>query len=425
MPPRLEATTPPKKTSSIQHYATPPLGDDISKGACGIAFISADRPCKAVTSRGLHILKCMASRGAQNLDGTGDGAGVLFYGYQKDYFRSKFQQVGVQVPDGVTDGKLIFANFFLTQNASEEEADLLAQQKLISDALKKYDLELVGWRDIETNADAAQLSEYARKVQPAFKQAMIVPKDRSKSAYDIEQCCIKASREIEEQVTEQGNTIDDLHVVSLSLEHIIFKGLLRADQVASFYPDVNHIVAQGVGDHSRLATNTNPSWSRAQPCRRLWHNGEFNSILSNVLERQMFSGKKVDISCSDTQLFEQRIEELLAQGVPITEALYRLMQPSPSLSTDPISDLAKACLLAFEAMEKGYNGPADVIALGYDSMQKPVVTCAIDRGGLRPAQHAEVVVADKEGKPITLQYFGSEMPFVDKGDRDLSSSDLL
>src|SRR5690606_39499246 len=65
---------------------------------------------------------------------------------------------------------------------------------------------------------------------------------------------------------------------------VVYKGLLMADQVDAFYPDLtdpDFRTAFAVF-HQRYSTNTTPTWRRAQPFRLLAHNGEINTILGNA-----------------------------------------------------------------------------------------------------------------------------------------------
>ena len=59
------------------------------------------------------------------------------------------------------------------------------------------------------------------------------------------------------------------YIPSLSCRTIVYKGMLNADQLTAFYPDLRD---RGVESalalvHSRFRTNTFPSWARAHPYR--------------------------------------------------------------------------------------------------------------------------------------------------------------
>ena len=69
----------------------------------------------------------------------------------------------------------------------------------------------------------------------------------------------------------------------LSSRTIVYKGLLLADQIKSFYMDLNDINFKSAIAlvHQRYSTNTFPTWDLAQPFRFLAHNGEINTIRGN------------------------------------------------------------------------------------------------------------------------------------------------
>ena len=74
------------------------------------------------------------------------------------------------------------------------------------------------------------------------------------------------------------------YVCSLSFRTVTYKGLVGADLLGDFYLDLHDReieVPFGVF-HQRFATNTTPTWERAQPFRFLCHNGEINAVAGNV-----------------------------------------------------------------------------------------------------------------------------------------------
>ena len=84
---------------------------------------------------------------------------------------------------------------------------------------------------------------------------------------------------------------------SLSSRTIVYKGLLTPEQLAPFYPDLSdpEFASAFVVFHQRYSTNTQPSWSLAQPFRFVAHNGEINTISSN---RRWFQARGGDIAPS-------------------------------------------------------------------------------------------------------------------------------
>ena len=71
---------------------------------------------------------------------------------------------------------------------------------------------------------------------------------------------------------------------SLSCRSIIYKGMMLAEQVAEFYPDLmdERFESAFAIYHQRYSTNTFPQWWLAQPFRMLAHNGEINTLKGNL-----------------------------------------------------------------------------------------------------------------------------------------------
>jgi glutamate synthase (NADPH/NADH) large chain len=89
-------------------------------------------------------------------------------------------------------------------------------------------------------------------------------------------------RRIEKARARPG--IGELYIASLSCRSIIYKGMMLAEQVAEFYPDLKDERFESAFAiyHQRYSTNTFPQWWLAQPFRMLAHNGEINTLKGNV-----------------------------------------------------------------------------------------------------------------------------------------------
>src|SRR3989440_12445701 len=76
----------------------------------------------------------------------------------------------------------------------------------------------------------------------------------------------------------------ELYVPSFSTRTIVYKGLLLAPQVESFYDDLrNPLTVSALAlVHQRFSTNTFPSWRLAHPYRFICHNGEINTVRGNT-----------------------------------------------------------------------------------------------------------------------------------------------
>src|SRR5207244_3132411 len=74
------------------------------------------------------------------------------------------------------------------------------------------------------------------------------------------------------------------YLPSMSMNTIIYKGLLLPDQITQYYPDLTDtsVVSALAMIHSRFSTNTFPTWPLAHPYRYICHNGEINTLKGNV-----------------------------------------------------------------------------------------------------------------------------------------------
>jgi hypothetical protein len=162
------------------------------------------------------------------------------------------------------------------------------------------------------------------------------------------------------------------HVSSLSARTLVYKGMLLADQISAFYPDLGEpSMASALAlVHQRYSTNTFPSWDLAQPFRYLCHNGEINTLRGNVnwmrarepLFRSRIFGEDIRAlipvcppGASDSAILDYALELLLNTG--------RLC-PAPC---------EEACVLAI-------NAPAVTI----EQIEKTIIEHAFEAGWVRP-----------------------------------------
>ena len=129
---------------------------------------------------------------------------------------------------------------------------------------------------------------------------------------------------------------------SFSSRTVVYKGLLLAHQVGTFYEDLKNPLAESAVAlvHQRFSTNTFPSWQLAHPYRFIAHNGEINTKRGNVnwmnaRRRTMESallGPDLDKMWpliphgqSDTAGLDNALELLLAGGYPLAHAMMMLI----------------------------------------------------------------------------------------------------
>ena len=128
--------------------------------------------------------------------------------------------------------------------------------------------------------DVAGLGGKANGRRPEIEQILIrCEKDIDQEQFERELYIIR--RRIEKAVI--AAQIAGMYICSLSCRSVIYKGMMLAEQVSVFYPDLmdDRFESAFAIYHQRYSTNTFPQWSLAQPFRMLAHNGEINTLKGN------------------------------------------------------------------------------------------------------------------------------------------------
>src|SRR5580698_7796210 len=349
--------------------------------ACGVGFIAqlGGPASHAVIERGLEALARLAHRGGVDADGrSGDGAGLLV-ALPRAFFRRVACNDGIALPEEFGVGMVFL------QRGQESQAT-----ESIRTAVEKFDLSFLGWRAVPT--DPSILGPRSRDSLPVVRQCFVgscgKPSNLKSSRPDFELRLFRLRQELE--------TISDAaYYCSFSSRTIVYKGLLTPEQLAPFYADLNdpEFESSFVVFHQRYSTNTQPSWSLAQPFRFVAHNGEINTISSNrrwfqararTLCRQLElpeNSRLLQPGMSDSASLDNALEALVRSGSSIAEAAMQLI-PS-AWEHDPHLDPRLRQFLASSASEQEpWDGPA---ALVFSDGQ--FIGAKLDRNGLRPLRY--------------------------------------
>lgn len=232
------------------------------KDACGLGFVATldRRATHDVVRQALEILANLTHRGAAGCDPcTGDGAGILLQ-VPHDFYK---QVVEFKVPER---GDYAVAMCFL----SPEPARRRRMEAILEGAVLHHGQRVLGWRDVPI--DASAIGPMARASMPAIRELFIgrgasTPRD----AFERVLFMVRKRAGRTASITLGG---DDFYVSSCSSKTVVYKGLMLAEQVAAFYPDLAdpRTVSRLAMVHSRFSTNTFPTWERAHPFRYLAHN---------------------------------------------------------------------------------------------------------------------------------------------------------
>jgi glutamate synthase (NADPH) large chain len=304
--------------------------------ACGVGFVAHIKGKKThtIVEHGLLILKNLTHRGAVGADPlAGDGAGILIQ-IPDQFFREETAALGINLP---ALGEYGVGMVFLPK----EPAARLACEYEIERAIKKEGQVLLGWRDVP--CDNSGLGESVKNVEPIIRQVFIgrgsgvtVTDALERKLYIIRK---SSGHAIQALNLEHGK---EFYVPSMSARTVVYKGMLLAGQVGSYYRDLQdtRMVSALALVHQRFSTNTFPTWDLAHPFRLIAHNGEINTLRGNVnwiRARQgaissPILGKDLDKlwpliydGQSDSASFDNALELLTMGGYSIGHAMMMLI----------------------------------------------------------------------------------------------------
>jgi glutamate synthase (ferredoxin) len=379
--------------------------------SCGFGFVAdiAGRASHQIVRDALTVLVNLEHRGASGSErNTGDGAGILValpYGF----LGAAAAEAGLIVPErgyGV-------AMMFLPRDAASREAC----RRKVEATLASEGLAFLGWRDVPT--DPTGLGDAAQGSQPVIVQAFIARPDGlgltpEDDDLAFERRLYVARRLIEKAVTRSALPgRGDFYIPSMSCRTIVYKGMLNASQLLTFYPDLHDPrFESAIGlVHSRFSTNTFPSWSRAHPYRYISHNGEINTLRGNV--NWMFARQStfrssvfgddlqkilpaIDVDGSDTTIFDNVLELLHLSGRSLAHVMM-MMVPEPWSRDTTMSAERRAFYEYHSCLMEPWDGPA---SLAFTDGTR--VGATLDRNGLRPGRYyvtkdGRVVMASEAG----------------------------
>ena len=148
--------------------------------------------------------------------------------------------------------------------------------------MREEGLSVLGWRDTPINDEA--IGRIARASRPYIEQVFIHhAAGMDQDALERKLYVIRKRAEAEIAASALRDK-SYFYLPSLSSRTIVYKGLLLAPQIASFYRELSNpeLVSALCLVHQRFSTNTFPTWQLAHPFRYLCHNGEINTLRGNV-----------------------------------------------------------------------------------------------------------------------------------------------
>src|SRR6266581_654735 len=377
--------------------------------ACGVGFVANIKGRKShdIISRGLQILVNLDHRGAVGADPLmGDGAGCMIQ-MPDALLRDWAEGRGIELPP---PGRYAVAMCFLPM---DETARAVAVEHIAA-FLRAEEQTLLAWRDVPT--DTTGLGARVIETMPYIAQAIVAARPDIADQDAFERKILTARKQILNSVADLVQrlpAIRELYMPSFSTRTVVYKGLLLAPQVQSFYEDLrNPLTVSALAlVHQRFSTNTFPSWRLAHPYRFICHNGEINTVRGNVnwmhARRQAMSSELLGADLekmvpligpnqSDTACIDNALELLVIGGG--YSLAHSMMMLIPEAWSDPLMDPERRAFYEYHAaLMEPWDGPA---AIAFTDGRQ--IGATLDRNGLRPARYIitdddHVIMASEAG----------------------------
>ncbi|MCL4673177.1 MAG: glutamate synthase large subunit [Sphingomonadaceae bacterium] len=378
-------------------FAPQGLYDPVNEhDACGVGMVAHIKGVKShsIVTSALEILANLDHRGAVGADPLlGDGAGILLQ-IPDPLLRKWASAQGHTLPE---PGHYAVAQCFLPQDE--------AARAFVTEQLEKFvakeGQQVVGWRDVPTTLDG--LGKAVIASMPVMRQCIVARGANCADQDAFERKLIVIRKQTLNPLAKlaEKHGLPDLtstYIASFSSRTIVYKGLLLATQVGSFYDDLRDpdcVSALGLV-HQRFSTNTFPSWRLAHPYRFMAHNGEINTVRGNVnwmnarrrtMESELLGADLdkmwplIPHGQSDTACLDNALELLLAGGYSLAHAMMMLMPEA--WAKNPLMDGERRAFYEYHAaLMEPWDGPAAVCFT--DGRQ---IGATLDRNGLRPARY--------------------------------------
>ncbi|MDU8927992.1 glutamate synthase large subunit [Alisedimentitalea sp. MJ-SS2] len=363
--------------------------------SCGVGLVvNIDgKPTRSVVEAGIKALQAIWHRGAVDADGkTGDGAGIHLQ-IPVPFFYEQVRRTGHEPH---MDELIAVGQVFLprTDFGAQEACRTIVESEVLRMGYYIY-----GWRHVPVDVEC--LGEKANATRPEIEQILISnSKGVDEDTFERELYVIR--RRIEKAAAKAQ--IAGLYIASLSCRSIIYKGMMLAEQVAVFYPDLQDEKFQSSYAlyHQRYSTNTFPQWWLAQPFRMLAHNGEINTLKGNInwmksheirMASSAFGELAEDIKpviasgSSDSAALDSVFEVLVRAGRNAPMAKTMLVPESWSKQAVELPQAWRDMYSYCNSVMEPWDGPAAL------AMTDGRWVCAgLDRNGLRPMRY--VVTGD-------------------------------
>ncbi|MFZ2527643.1 MAG: glutamate synthase large subunit, partial [Rhodococcus sp. (in: high G+C Gram-positive bacteria)] len=361
----------------------------LESDSCGVAAVVDihGRAGHDIVADAVLALQNLSHRGACGREpASGDGAGLTL-------------AIPEAMFDVVTDfplpppGRYATGLCFLPRDPDDRAR---ARRRVEVLAAAEY-LDVLGWRDVPIEPERAGIGVTADGCRPHIDQLFVAAPAAAGTrpgGLELDRLVYPLRRRAERPGPDG---VPAVYFPSLSARTIVYKGMLTADQLPRFYPDLRdpRCVSAIALAHSRYSTNTFPAWPLAQPFRYSAHNGEINTIRGNrhrmrarqaALRTTRIPGDLTRLfpicspDGSDSASLDEVLELLHLSGRSLPHAV-AMMIPS-AWERDIGCDARQRGFHAFHAaLLEAWDGPACL-----PFTDGGVFGAVLDRNGLRPGR---------------------------------------
>ena len=357
---------------------------------CGAGFICSLQGKKTndIIHKALDILCKLEHRGAVSSDGkTGDGAGILIE-IPHEFFNKKCD-FKLPKAKGYAVGMV-----FLPEKENQRSYCI----GVFESEIKKQQLSILGWRKVPINRGV--IGKIAAQTEPYIMQVFVGKNNLNISEHEFN-IKLFLARKISEHTIFNSKLSQSqyFYLSSLSLNTLIYKGLLIPEDIKEFYPDLSEasFITRLALVHQRFSTNTFPTWDLAQPFRYMCHNGEINTFKGNYSRMQT---REELLSCplfgpdikkiipiilpgkSDSASMDMVVELLLATGRSLPEVMMMLVPEAWEKHVSMDND-KKAFYRYNSCIMEPWDGPASI-----PFTDGKYIGAVLDRNGLRPSRYS-------------------------------------
>ncbi len=360
--------------------------------ACGVGFVVnvKGRKSHKIVTDALTILLNLRHRGACGCENnTGDGAGILIQ-MPHPFLQQACEEAEIRLPAEKQYGCGLV---FLPPDRDQRRRCEAEFEKIVAEEGQV----MLGWRNVPTNNGT--LGETAKAGEPCIRQVFVGRSAQVTDDMAFERKLYIIRRRAENTIRYGGLEYGRwFYVPSLSYRTLVYKGMLMAEQLGVYFPELGDPIMQSALAlvHSRFSTNTFPSWDRAHPYRFIAHNGEINTLRGNInwvhARQSLFKSgifgedlkKTLPVICpdgSDSAMFDNCLEMLVLSGRSLPQAVM-MMIPEPWQHHETMSDEKKAFYEFHRFLMEPWDGPASISFT--DGVR---IGAVLDRNGLRPSRY--------------------------------------